>query len=346
MSLLFPGKDSPSAQNAENFDVRLLLAGLVVIGLFTIFDYVVEHPLISLAIGAFLAAVFTLAWFAMRPVKEPDPGQHRHYDGIQVLKILALANNRIDQSDRDIVGAYMRTVPDNLLSVQVAELMVSADLPSPMDLDRHIDAARDSLNRSELRTLVEHVRMMRGAERRLTPVTREWFDRTERRLMTGGTRLDPGQDALGLEDRTGQRAPLLDGILPLTAVERFDDIVMPLRDQEDADDVRHALARLREPMETLEGVQTDDEAEDALNEILDRQLAGVMSSYLSVLALRDPWARQDARSVLIRSVERLTVAVDGIVSRLTADALSRLDTVGRYIDAKNPTDPLERNPAS
>lgn len=347
MSSLFPDrKHSPEAQNAANFDVGLLLAGIVIIGLFAAFDYVVAHPLISLAIATFLAAVFGLVWFAMRPTHEPDPGQHRHYDGIQVLKILALANNRIDQSDRDIVGAYMRTVPDNLLSVQVAELMVSSDLPSPMDLDRHIDGALASLDRRELGKLIEHVRMMRGAERRLTPVTREWFDRTERRLASPGARMNPGETALGLEDHAGERTPLLDGVLPLTAIERFDAIVWPLRDREDAIDVRRALARLREPMETLDGVQTDDEADEALDDILDRQLAGVVSSYLSVMALRETRALHEARPILIRSADRLTEAADGIVCRLTGEALSRLDTIGRYIDAKNPVELIERKPGA
>lgn len=328
---------------AALFLAPVMVAVFVFTAMGLVLDWIRAHPFAAAGTLLAVIAVVFAVWHHSRPVTRPDPGQDRHHDAIQVLKILALANNRIDVTDREIIGAYMRGIPGNLLSMQMSEEMVGRDLPSPMDLDRHIDAARLSLESAEIGLLVEQVRLMRRNERRLTPVTREWFDRAERRLARPTGILHADRNGLGITIGTvpqEDEPPFDPGMAWSSHLERFDATASTLDGPSLPAAVTGPLGSMRSSLETMEAVHVDEDIELELDDIVDRQFAGVTASYASARALADQDEAMRADRVLASSVERLAAAVDGLVERQTGRAIAKLETVNRYIEAKNPTGDL------
>lgn len=309
---------------------------LTLVVLATLAKWALAHPFLAAGAAVLIAATAFLVVRAFREEPRPDPGHDRHHDAVQVLKVLALANNRIDETDRDVIAAYMVLIPGNGLPPSICRDLASSDLPSPMDLDHHLDGALESLETSELDTLVEHVRLMRRSERRLTPVTREWYDRVERRLASGAKALRASSPALG-QRIGGAFDPSQASIGPL---ERFDRHVAHLRDLPRDHSLDEAVDRAREPLVSLEAAEIDEDVESAIADLVDRQFAGVVASYAAARPIAEGRDVDRAVRLAAGAVDRIAAGLDELVSTQSGRAISRLDTVSRYVESRNPDSPF------
>lgn len=310
-----------------------LIAGAVI--LLIVAEWAIEHPYLT---AAGIAVTVALAWSVVRivrlmtPAPADDPGHDRHHDAIQVLKILALANNRVDDSDREAIARYMVDIPGGNLPIGICRDLASADLPSPMDLDRHLALAQDNLSTDEIDRLLRHVREMRRGEMRLTPVTREWYDRVERRLKHGPRNLDPNAPALGQRSE----AAFDPSLAAANALDRFDRHVASLRDQPRSPVLDRAVDAAREPLVVLMRAEIDHDVEEQVDEIVDRQFAGVVSTFAAARAVARGFDVDRTVELASQAVERVRAGLDELVSIQSGRALSRLDTVGRYVESRNP----------
>lgn len=319
----------------------ILMPFVAVIGMVFLWTEIKAAPLLSTVVLTALIALAVGTWMLLRdpPMPEADPTADRHHDAVQLLKILAMANNRIDDTDRQIIGAYIRDVPGSMYGIEMAADSVAKELPYVGDLDRHIDGAVANLEPSELRTLVETIREMRRVEKRMTPLTTEWFARAERRLLRPVGSLQADRSGLGLTiGVVPEEAPFDPGSAMLTHVERFDSYVASVRRRDLPVEVEDAITEMREPLATLDTIVVDEDVHAALDDLVDRQLQGAIAAHASALSLVDDPDRVDA--VLRSAIRRLKNGVDDCVRTQTGRAISRLDTVGRYIETKNPGDDI------
>ena len=302
--------------------------------------WIMENPIATGFIVTILSILAFMIWVHRRPEKKPDPGHDRHYDGIQVLKILAIANNRIDDTDRMIIGAYMRDIPGSIQSADLSAEMVGQDLPSPADLDKHLDGAAGHLQPDETARLVDCIREMRRVERRLNPTTAEWFDRAEKRLTRPVGRLRVDHDGLGLSIgiTTPDENPFDARRGAISLTERYDVISSALDPDRRSGRIRSTMASLRVPLEMLDANPMDEDLETEADELIDDQLKAAVSSYVTVASLLKQNGNDHSDETLVATIDRIREAVDDVVARQTGRAIARLETVRLYVEAKNPRD--------
>lgn len=317
----------------------ILMPFVGLVGIELLWREIKAAPVASGIIVLTLILMAIATWRILRnpPLPEADPTADRHHDAVQLLKILAMANNRIDDTDRQIIGAYIRDVPGSMYGIEMAAESVAKELPYVGDLDRHIDGAVSNLEPSELRTLVDTIREMRRVEKRMTPLTTEWFARAERRLLRPVGSLQADRRGLGLSiGMVPDEAPFDPGSAVLTHLERFDSYVAVLRRPDAPVTLEDAVSEMREPLATLDAIVVDEDVHAALDDLIDRQLQGAIAAHGSALLLVDDPDRVD--TVLTAAMGRLEEGLEDCVRTQTGRAISRLDTVGRYIETKNPGD--------
>ena len=121
--------------------------------------------------------------------REVEDKVERHRNGLRLLAMFAMTDERLSRIEADILEGYLRSAPYPYVSD--IKLWIKTGVPSTNERERLTRTILRTMDPQQLRSLGEHLRMMRGIKRRHAPLVEEWFDEAYRHLGMTPSAPDP-----------------------------------------------------------------------------------------------------------------------------------------------------------
>ncbi len=106
--------------------------------------------------------------------REVENEMSRHRNGLALLAMFAMTDDRLSRIEIDVLESYMRSAPYRYVADM--KLWIKTGAPSTNDREQLLRKIQRNLGDKESKVLADHLQMLRATKRRHAPLVEQWFD--------------------------------------------------------------------------------------------------------------------------------------------------------------------------